>query len=80
MTGSADEIGKIERELDHLRERYATFQQVAIWAPRMAIVACLALAGSIVWQIFLGDILGAAWFMIGLVFFVVFALQWFAPC
>ena len=76
MTGSADEIDKIERELDHLRERYATFQWVAVWTPRILIVACVVCAGATVGEIILGDILGAVWFMILLVFFAVFGLQY----
>jgi hypothetical protein len=60
MSPAADEIARIEHELDILRSRYAIFQRGAEWVRRTLIVAGLIVACLILWRLLHNDLLGTA--------------------
>jgi hypothetical protein len=72
MSGSADEIARIENELDILRNRYALFRRGAEWVRWTLIAAGAVLAGLVLWRLILGDIFGA---ILVITFGVMFALS-----
>jgi hypothetical protein len=75
MTGGAEEIAKIERELDHLRERYAIFQRYGVWALWVWMALVLAFAGFTLESLIRGNLVGAIVPFIGLVIAAVAAFR-----
>ena len=59
MTSRADEIAKLQHELELLRERRAIYQRGALWVRRTFIAAGIVLAGLVIWKLVLADIFGA---------------------
>jgi hypothetical protein len=60
MSPAADEIARIEHELEILRSRYAVFGRGAEWVRRTLIVAGFIVACLILWRVLHGDFFGTA--------------------